>query len=98
MLDRDTFEDVFVIHEFGGTTYYNKERFEFGVAAAFCLDLMDLEDGAQDETEKETARALASLHDRFRRLGRAHAESDFNWDNLTSRFGGSASRKNLRKK
>jgi glycosidase len=87
LADRATYESAFAIHEFGGTTYYNKERFELGLAAAFCMDIMTIERRDDVRRPQAAARSIAALHDEVERLRDAHEQSEYDWDRFVSAVG-----------
>lgn len=93
----DDVEDALGVHEFGGTVYFKKERFETLAAAAFC-------EGARYEMNagtKKTARRVADHFDAYRRLDRLMEESKYDWTSLQgmlSRIGRKKKRSKNRRK
>ena len=80
------------MHDFAGTNYYNKERFELALEAAFCLDVLSLDtssvannsDSSDSDTSEgtETARAIADSYANYLDLRAQHESSEFEWDRL----------------
>jgi glycosidase len=75
-------QDALDVHEFAGTLYFNKERFETFAAAAFCEGvLIELGTGAPDK-----ARRVAEHHDAYKRLMRLMDDSDYVWTSVLNRI------------
>ena len=82
MAESDRVRDALSVHEFGGTLYFNKERFETWAAAAFCEGAL-LERRA---AKRKTARFVADHYDAYRRLIHLMEQSDFNWTSFRRRI------------
>jgi len=83
ILETEHFETALIINEFAGTTYYNKERFEIALTSALCLDVLALTSLGDDQTERETAKAVARAYDTYKRLYAAHDKSEYDWEKLS---------------
>lgn len=79
----DVIRDALDVHEFAGTVYFSKERFETFASAAFC-------EGALREVKvgsSETPKRIAAHYDAFKRVIRYMEESDYEWTSLQERIG-----------
>jgi hypothetical protein len=82
MTESDSVLEALNVHEFAGTLYFNKERFETWAAAAFCEGAL-LERRA---AKRKTARFVADHYDAYGRLMRLMEQSDYNWTSFRRRI------------
>jgi glycosidase len=88
LTDEARFGKAFTVHDFAGTTYYNKEAFDLGLLAAYCLDVMSAEAESAGRSEKDVARTIAAIHDEMKKIRSAHEGSEYDWDRLVSKLDG----------
>ncbi len=70
------------VHEFAGTTYFNKERFELLSAAVFCLGA-SIEDAHE---KRQTARRISEHYDAYRKMIDLMGKSDYNGTDFGKRI------------